>query len=89
MASAHTPDAPATARWSRRFLDFDEMAESIAEWDDRYEQMSPGAFQADIAISASPSMEILTQSWNLGLSNHGAGTGEPSPSRCWAASPSA
>lgn len=58
--------------WSRQFTDFDEMAENIADWDDQYEQVSSGAFRAKIAVTASPSVEILTQRWNLGLSNHGA-----------------
>ncbi|MEJ1936738.1 helix-turn-helix domain-containing protein [Nostoc sp. NIES-2111] len=58
--------------WSCQFSDFDEMAENIADWSDRYEQISCGAFRAKITISASPSIEILTQSWNLGLSNQGA-----------------
>lgn len=72
MASANPPSPHGTTRWSRHFVDVDEMAESVAAWDDRYEQLSSGAFRADITISASPSLEILTQHWNLGLSNHGA-----------------
>jgi AraC family transcriptional regulator, ethanolamine operon transcriptional activator len=72
MASANPPVPNAAMRWSRGFTDLDEMAESVAAWDDQYEQFSPGSLRADIAVTASPSLEILTQSWNLGLSNHGA-----------------
>jgi AraC family transcriptional regulator, ethanolamine operon transcriptional activator len=65
------PDVPAT-RWSRRFDDFDDMAHHIAAWDVRYEQLSLGHFQADIAISSSPRLQILALVWNRALSNLGA-----------------
>lgn len=72
MASANHPHHAATTRWSRHFSDFDEMAQHISAWDVRYEQLSCGAFQADIAMSASPRLQILSLEWNRALSNVGA-----------------
>ncbi len=72
MASFQHPRVFTGMRWGRRFGDFDEMAHHISAWDVRYEQLSPGRFQADIAMSTSPRLQILTLVWNRALSNLGA-----------------
>lgn len=77
MDSVQERCVSAGTRWSRRFGDFDEMAHHISAWDVRYEQLSSGGFQAGIAMSASPRLQILTLIWNQALSNLGA----PPPGR--------
>lgn len=72
MARACHPGHPVATRRSLRFDDFDEMAEHIAAWDVQYEQFSSGSFHATMALTASPSVQILTLDWNRALSNLGA-----------------
>lgn len=83
MASFQHPRVFTGLRWIRHFGDFDEMAHHISAWDVGYEQLSPGRFQAEVAMSTSPRMQILTLLWNRALSNlvpHRR-AGDPSPFR--------
>lgn len=77
------------ARWADSFSDFDDMADRIATWDVAYQQLGAGPFRAEIGLTSTPRIQLLSLGWNRALSNHGSPpTGKRSfalPLRRWGA----